>query len=29
MALQIIVKDDAPGEKRRTISQWIDFEIVK
>jgi VWFA-related protein len=27
--LQIIVNDDAPGEKRRTTSQWIDFEIVK
>ena len=26
--LQIIVNDDKPGEKRRTVSQWIDFEVV-
>ncbi|MEP6707456.1 MAG: VWA domain-containing protein [Pyrinomonadaceae bacterium] len=28
-ALQIIVNDDAPGEKRRTTSQWVDFEVVQ
>lgn len=27
--LQIIVKDSLAPEKRRTASQWIDFEIVK
>ena len=27
--LQIIVKDTLAPEKRRTASQWIDFEIVK
>jgi hypothetical protein len=28
-ALQIIVNDDAPGEKRHTTSQWVDFEVVQ
>ena len=27
--MQIIVNDDAPGEKRRTTSQWVDFEVVQ
>jgi hypothetical protein len=27
--LQIIVNDDTLGEKRRSTSQWIDFEVVK
>jgi hypothetical protein len=28
-ALQIIVNDALANEKRRTVTQWIDFEIVK
>ena len=28
-ALQIIVNDAVASEKRRTVTQWIDFEIVK
>jgi hypothetical protein len=27
--LQIIINDDAPGEKRRTTSQWVDFEVAQ
>ena len=27
--LQVIVTDAVPGEKPRTVTQWIDFEIVK
>jgi hypothetical protein len=28
-ALQIIVNDALANEKRRTVTQWVDFEIVK
>lgn len=28
-ALQIIVNDAVASEKRRTVTQWIDFEIIK
>ncbi|HLL70256.1 MAG TPA: VWA domain-containing protein [Pyrinomonadaceae bacterium] len=27
--LQIVVNDGAPGKRRQTATQWIDFEIVK
>lgn len=28
-ALQVVVTDALASEKRRTVTQWIDFEIVK
>jgi len=27
--LQVIVKDMLADEKHRTVTQWMDFEIVK